>query len=65
MVYVDMELGDKVKIGNNIVIEFTSVRRRKVRLGVTAPREIPVLRSELLNCNEVDDEYYRRADELQ
>jgi carbon storage regulator len=39
--------GQSVLIGDSIEIEVVETSTGKVKLGITAPREIPVLRSEL------------------
>ncbi len=39
--------GQKVMIGDDIVVTLVDVRGDKVRLGFTAPREIPVHREEV------------------
>lgn len=49
MLYIDVKLGEKVKVGDNIEIQVAVIRPSNVRIGVTAPREIPVFRSELLD----------------
>ena len=37
-----------IRIGDDIVIHVLSVRGQQVRLAIDAPREIPIVRSELL-----------------
>ena len=45
-------IGENVKIGDNITVGVVDVRPDgKVRIGVTAPREVPVWRSELLEVS--------------
>lgn len=36
-----------IVIGDNIVITVMDIRGDRVRLGVTAPRDVPVLRDEI------------------
>ena len=38
-----------IRIGDNVVVSVLEIRGNKVRIGIDAPREIQVLRSELLN----------------
>lgn len=40
--------GERIAIGQDIEIEVISISRTRVKLGVTAPREVPVLRKETL-----------------
>jgi carbon storage regulator len=44
-------LGEKIHIGDNICITVVDIDRGKVRLGIEAPRNIPVYRQELLPLN--------------
>lgn len=37
-----------IRIGDNVVVSVLEIRGNKVRIGIDAPREIQVLRSELL-----------------
>lgn len=50
-------IGDKIMIGDDIVITVTNIDRvrNEVQLGIEAPRNIPVVRKELLNRISKDD----------
>jgi len=54
---------ESIHIGQNITVTVLSVRGRTVRLGIDAPSEVSILRSELVP----EDEYShtRPADERQ
>ncbi len=39
--------GEKIMIGDNILVEVTEIRGEKVRIGITAPREISIDREEV------------------
>jgi carbon storage regulator len=41
-------LGETIAIGGDIEIEVIEISRTRVKLGVTAPREVSVLRKEML-----------------
>lgn len=48
MLVLSRKIGESVHIGGGIVVTVVDVRRDgKVRLGFTAPREIPVVRTEV------------------
>lgn len=39
---------ERIHIGDNVVVTVLEIRGKKVRIGIDAPKEIQVLRSELL-----------------
>lgn len=41
-------LGEKIVIGDNICITVVDIDRGKIRLGIEAPRDVPIYRQELL-----------------
>jgi carbon storage regulator len=41
------KLGEKVVIGGHIVVTVTGLHKGQVRLGIEAPREVPVFREEI------------------
>jgi carbon storage regulator len=47
MLVLSRKPGGKIMIGDNIVISIESIRKDKVRIGIVAPREIPVHREEI------------------
>lgn len=52
MLIIDRRLGDRIVIslpdGGEVVVEVVFMRSDKVKLGVQAPRSVPVWRQELL-----------------
>jgi carbon storage regulator len=48
MLVLSRKLGEKIFIGENICITVVDIDRGKIRLGIEAPREVPVFRQELL-----------------
>lgn len=48
MLVLSRKLGEKIYIGDNICITVVDVDRGKVRLGIEAPRDVPIFRQELL-----------------
>ena len=47
MLILTRKPGEVIRIGDNIIITVTGVQGNQVRLGITAPREIPVHREEI------------------
>lgn len=48
MLVLGRKLGEKILIGDSITITVVDIDRGKVRLGIEAPRDTPILREELL-----------------
>ncbi len=48
MLVLSRRPGEKIIIGNSIVITVRRVEGSRVRLAISAPSEIPILRMELL-----------------
>jgi carbon storage regulator len=42
------KLGEKIFIGDDVTITVVDIDRGKIRLGIEAPRDLPVYRHELL-----------------
>jgi carbon storage regulator len=47
MLVLTRKLGERIHIGSEITITVVEVQGNKVRLGIQAPRKVPVLRAEL------------------
>ncbi len=47
MLVLSRKLNEKIQIGDNITITILGIKGRGVRVGIEAPREVRVLRSEL------------------
>jgi carbon storage regulator len=52
MLVLSRKLGEKIHIGDNICITVVDIDRGKIRLGIEAPRDVPVYRQELLTDND-------------
>ena len=48
MLVLSRRLGEKIYIGENICVTVVDIDRGKIRLGVEAPRDVPIYRQELL-----------------
>ena len=47
MLVLSRKLGEKVVIDGNIVVQIVDVQGDKVRIGIEAPKEVPVHREEV------------------
>lgn len=47
MLVLARERGEQILIGDDIVITVVAIQGDRVRLGITAPREVPVHRREV------------------
>jgi carbon storage regulator len=48
MLVLSRKLGEKIQIGEDICVTVVDIDRGKIRLGIEAPREVPIFRQELL-----------------
>lgn len=53
MLVLSRKVGEKIVIGGNITITVVDIDRGKIRLGIEAPREVPVMRTELIAGGEL------------
>jgi carbon storage regulator len=71
MLVLTRKPGQSIMIGDGVEIQVLSVAGEKVRLGVTAPREVSIFRNEVYErisderAEEVPDEEQEREDEEQ
>ena len=55
MLILSRRAGESVTIGNDIKVRVVSVSGNQVRLGIEAPREIKVLREEIIRAIEEEN----------
>lgn len=48
MLVLSRNIGETIKIGDNIEVQILGITRGHIRVGISAPREIQIMRSELL-----------------
>ncbi|MBL8867140.1 MAG: carbon storage regulator [Planctomycetia bacterium] len=48
MLVLSRKLGEKIFIGETICITVVDIDRGKIRLGIQAPRDVPIYRQELV-----------------
>ena len=56
MLVLSRQRDESIIIGDNIVITIVDIRGDKVRLGIEAPREIPVHRQEVYDAIQRDNQ---------
>lgn len=47
MLVLSRKLGEKIYISDNITITVVDIDRGKIRLGIEAPRDVPIFRKEI------------------
>jgi carbon storage regulator len=47
MLVLSRKLGEKIVIGDNIVVTIVKIDRNQIRIGIEAPPEVPVYREEI------------------
>src|SRR3954453_21818528 len=47
MLVLSRKLGEKIVIGDNIVITVVKIDRNQIRIGIEAPQNVPVYREEI------------------
>jgi carbon storage regulator len=59
MLVLSRKISQQIRIGSDIVITVVKIDRGQVRLGITAPAGVPILREELLekrkSCQAISD----------
>jgi len=49
MLTLTRKTGENILIGNDIVVEIKEIRGGKVRVGIIAPKSVPIYREELFD----------------
>lgn len=47
MLVLSRKLGEKIMIGNDIVLTIVKIDRNQIRLGIEAPGDVPIYREEI------------------
>ena len=63
MLVLSRKKNESIIIDQNIVITVVEVRGDKVRLGIQAPREVPIHRSEVYDAIRAEEEAAAKQDE--
>lgn len=59
MLVLSRAVGQSVKIGDNIIITVTRISGPKVKIGIDAPEEMRIVRTELERQPDDDPDKYR------
>lgn len=49
MLVLSRRVGERIRVGHDVVIEIVEVRDGRVKIGVTAPEEVAVWRQEVID----------------
>lgn len=52
MLVLSRKLGEKIFVGDEIVITVVDIDRGKIRIGIQCPRGVPIHREELLSSDD-------------
>jgi carbon storage regulator len=56
MLTLTRKVGESIKIGDDIEIVVKEIRRNQVRIGIVAPRDVPVYRTEVYLTTDATDQ---------
>lgn len=56
MLILQRKIGEKVIIGNDITVSVVSIDGGRVRLAIQAPSDVSIMRSELLEARQANQE---------
>lgn len=56
MLTLTRKVGESIRIGDDIEIVVKEIRRNQVRIGIVAPREVPIYREEVYESMKADGE---------
>lgn len=62
MLVLSRKEGERIMIGENIVVQLVEIRGDKVRIGVVAPKDVPVHRHEVYDVVKESRERFEKKD---
>ena len=61
MLVLTRKPGEAIRIGDNVLITISVIKGNQVRVGIDAPKDVPVVREELLRRQNPESEQPRRS----
>lgn len=61
MLVLNRKTNEEIFIGQNVTVKIVSVSGSRVRLGISAPRSVPVLRAELRPAAGQPEDFHEAA----
>ena len=56
MLVISRDVQESFMVGDDVRVIIVGIRGGKVRIGIEAPKEVPIVRSELLERDDLDGE---------
>ena len=56
MLVITRDVQESFMVGDDVRVIIVGIRGGKVRIGIEAPKEVPIVRSELLERDDLDGE---------
>ena len=56
MLTLTRKVGESIRIGDEIEIVVKEIRRNQVRIGIIAPRDVPIYREEIYDAIQDEEE---------
>ena len=54
MLLLTRNVGDKLKIGDDVTVEVLGMKGNQIRIGIDAPRDVQIEREERLSCDSTE-----------
>lgn len=61
MLVITRQTGDSLRIGEDIIVTVLEVNGDRVKIGIDAPRSVPIMRSEVLDTQKSNQDADRSA----
>jgi carbon storage regulator len=65
MLVLTRKIGETVHIDTGIIVTLLEVSGNRIRIGIDAPRQVPIMRGELLHAVAAHDQVYAPSEECE